>query len=198
MGKLLAAVLAVLILSVGIGVRAQEQATPEVLGTPDTALCATPLAEATGSPVLVEQAPETAATPGGVEPGDDIGLFACATPVGDPVGSPVVDAAATEPAVAAATEPAAAATIQVVSMVDMAFQPATFTIPANTDVTVSLTNNGVLVHNFAIDVVGVNSGDYTSGQAGSVVLNLPAGTYEFYCSVPGHKEIGMIGELTVQ
>jgi len=183
MGRLLAAVLAVIVLSVGIGVRAQEQATPEVLGTPDTALCATPLAEATGSPVLVEQAPETAATPGGVEPGDDIGLFACATPVSSPV---------------AATEPAAAAATQVVSMVDMAFQPATFTIPADTDVTVSLTNNGVLVHNFTIDVNGIASGDYTSGQAGSLVLNLPAGTYQFYCSVPGHKDIGMIGELTVQ
>lgn len=196
MRRLIAIVVAALVLSVGIGVRAQDQATPEVLGTPDTALCATPLAEATGSPVMVEEAPETAATPGGVEPGDDIGLFPCATPVSDPIGSPAAaDAAATEPAAADAS---AAQTAPAVVMVDISFQPATFTIPANTDVTISLTNNGVLIHNLVIDELGINSGDYSNGQAGTVTINAPAGTYPFYCSVPGHKDIGMIGELTVQ
>ena len=185
MGRLIGAVVALLVLSVGIGVRAQEQATPEVLGTPDTALCATPLAEATGSPVVVEQAPETAATPGGVAPGDDIGLFPCATPVDDPIGSPAADASAAQSAPA-------------VVMVDIAFQPAALTIPADTEVTISLTNNGVLIHNFTVDELGINSGDYSSGQTGTVTINAPAGTYQFYCSIPGHKDIGMVGVLTVQ
>lgn len=193
MRRLIAAVVAVLVLSVGIGVRAQEQATPEVLGTPDTVLCATPLAAATGSPVVVEQAPETAATPGGVEPGDDIGLFPCAMPVDAPVGSPVA-ADATQPA----GDTTGAETAPAVVMVDMAFQPAKLTIPADTDVTISITNTGVLVHSFVIDALGIASGDYTSGQTGSVTVNAPAGTYQYYCAVPGHKDIGMIGELTVQ
>ena len=30
------------------------------------------------------------------------------------------------------------------------------------------------------------------------VINAPAGEYEFYCNIPGHKEAGMVGKLTVQ
>jgi uncharacterized cupredoxin-like copper-binding protein len=29
-------------------------------------------------------------------------------------------------------------------------------------------------------------------------LTLPAGTYTFYCSVPGHEQAGMKGTLTVR
>ncbi len=38
-----------------------------------------------------------------------------------------------------------------------------------------------------------------SGSSGTLRLKVPApGTYEFYCSVAGHKEAGMKGTLTVQ
>ncbi|MGI8484578.1 MAG: plastocyanin/azurin family copper-binding protein [Thermomicrobiales bacterium] len=29
-------------------------------------------------------------------------------------------------------------------------------------------------------------------------MNAKAGTYQYYCSVPGHKEAGMVGKLTVK
>jgi uncharacterized cupredoxin-like copper-binding protein len=36
------------------------------------------------------------------------------------------------------------------------------------------------------------------GDTGSATINAPAGTYEYYCNVPGHREAGMVGTLTVQ
>jgi len=33
---------------------------------------------------------------------------------------------------------------------------------------------------------------------GKLVKTLKAGTYKFYCSVPGHRQAGMEGTLTVQ
>ena len=90
-----------------------------------------------------------------------------------------------------------AATETTVTMVDIAFQPDSLTIPANTDVTVSLPNTGASLHNFSIDELGIDV-DVSPGDTGSATINAPAGTYEFYCNVPGHKEAGMLGTLTVQ
>jgi uncharacterized cupredoxin-like copper-binding protein len=40
----------------------------------------------------------------------------------------------------------------------------------------------------------------TVGQGGTstVSANLKRGRYTFYCSVPGHREGGMVGTLTVK
>ena len=48
---------------------------------------------------------------------------------------------------------------------------------------------GVGVDNIALD---------TATELGVAVINAPAGTYEYYCNVPGHKEAGMVGTLTSQ
>jgi uncharacterized cupredoxin-like copper-binding protein len=96
--------------------------------------------------------------------------------------------------VAAAGE-AAAMSAEVVSY-DIYFEPAEFSIPANTDVTVSLPNEGVTLHNFAIDALDI-SVDLTPGETEEVVINAPAGEYEYYCNVPGHKQAGMVGTLIV-
>ena len=85
-----------------------------------------------------------------------------------------------------------------VAMVDIAFQPAELTIPANMDVTISLPNQGAATHNFNVDDLDVHSGDVPSGQTGSVTINARPGDYTYYCNVPGHKEAGMVGTLHVK
>jgi uncharacterized cupredoxin-like copper-binding protein len=90
---------------------------------------------------------------------------------------------------------AAAMTVDVVAQ-DIFFEPKELTIPANTDVTVNLPNEGAAPHNFSIDALGIDV-DIAPGATEQVVINAPAGEYEYYCNVPGHKEAGMVGTLTV-
>jgi plastocyanin len=66
------------------------------------------------------------------------------------------------------------------------------------DVTIDFQNNEPLEHDVAVaDSSGKVLGKtdlVTSGSA-STSINLPAGTYAFYCTVPGHREAGMLGSL---
>jgi uncharacterized cupredoxin-like copper-binding protein len=121
----------------------------------------------------------------------DAASGAAATPAGGtaeaPSGSPTGGTA--PPAQGAATP-------VTITSHDIFFEPTELTIPANTDVTISLPNEGAAAHNFSIDDLGV-SVDLPPGETQEVVINAPAGTYEFYCNVPGHKEAGMVGTLTV-
>jgi uncharacterized cupredoxin-like copper-binding protein len=96
----------------------------------------------------------------------------------------------------AATEGAETGTALEVLSYDIYFDPTELMITANTDVTVTLPNDGVTLHNFAIDELGIDV-DIAPGATEEVVINAPAGTYEYYCNVPGHKQAGMKGTLTV-
>lgn len=82
-------------------------------------------------------------------------------------------------------------------MIDIAFEVTQFEIPANTDTVVTLINHGVLQHNFVIDELGIASPLFNGGESGSITINAPAGTYQYYCSVVGHAEVGMVGTLTI-
>jgi uncharacterized cupredoxin-like copper-binding protein len=115
-------------------------------------------------------------------------------PASSPVASPVVGAAGCPDDAAGGS----AATAITIAMTEFAFDPAQFAIPANTDVTATLTNSGALPHDFTIDRAGVSSEEVQAGGSTTVTLNLPPGTYEFHCSVPGHASLGMTGTLTVE
>ncbi len=80
---------------------------------------------------------------------------------------------------------------------DIYFEPKELSIPADTDVKVSLPNAGVTLHNFSIDALKI-SVDIDPGATEETTINAPAGTYEYYCNVPGHKAAGMVGTLTVK
>lgn len=84
-----------------------------------------------------------------------------------------------------------------VEMVDIAFEPNAFTISADTPTRIELPNTGALPHDFTIDKLDIHV-DVAPGESSEVTINAPAGTYEYYCSVPGHKEAGMVGVMTVE
>ncbi len=106
----------------------------------------------------------------------------------DPAAAPAPQPAAT---------PAAVAAPVTIEGVDTDWNPNQVTIPANTDVTVSIPNNGLTFHAFVIEELGIKI-DMDPGQLQDIGINAPAGTYEFICDVPGHAELGMVGTLTVQ
>ena len=68
-------------------------------------------------------------------------------------------------------------------------------------VTINFDNKQPLQHDVAVaDSSGKVLGQtnlVSSGTANATV-NLTAGTYTFYCTVPGHREAGMEGTLTVK
>ena|SRR5215211_2562812 len=84
-----------------------------------------------------------------------------------------------------------------IDLVDIGFDPKGFTIPANTPTVVTIVNKGAAVHNLTIDALNVYSGDLQPGQSMTLTIDAPAGTYTFYCTIPGHREAGMAGTLTV-
>jgi plastocyanin len=55
-------------------------------------------------------------------------------------------------------------------------------------------------HDFCLEQDGSEVGctDVISGDSDALEVDLESGEYTFYCSVPGHREGGMEGTLTVQ
>lgn len=99
------------------------------------------------------------------------------------------------------------------------FTPDSWTAPANEDVTVSLPNDGALVHEYVILKQGVTISseadlpeteeelladfvfteeEVAVGGTGELDFNLPAGTYQIICAIPSHFDAGMEGTLTVE
>jgi uncharacterized cupredoxin-like copper-binding protein len=90
--------------------------------------------------------------------------------------------------------------IEVLGTNGLAFQPDSFTVPAGQEVTVELTSEDQVEHDFVIedangdiDVVHADAGETATG---TFTIDA-AGTYEFFCAVPGHRAAGMDGTLTV-
>ncbi|MCC6315668.1 MAG: cupredoxin domain-containing protein [Thermomicrobiales bacterium] len=114
--------------------------------------------------------------------------------------APVAEAATPAEGAAEAEQAAAPTAAQefTVTSHDIFFDPKELTIPAGQEVTVHLPNEGAAPHTFSIDALKV-SVDQAPGETDvQTSINAPAGTYEYYCNVPGHKEAGMVGTLTAQ
>jgi uncharacterized cupredoxin-like copper-binding protein len=62
--------------------------------------------------------------------------------------------------------------------------------------TIRFTNGGAVDHDFSIDALHIHLVE-KPGKTGEVTLTLTPGTYTFFCAVPGHRQSGMQGMLTV-
>ncbi len=79
---------------------------------------------------------------------------------------------------------------------DIYFEPAEITAKAGT-VTFVLPNEGAAEHDFSIDELGI-AVNLPPGTTQTVEADIPAGTYQYYCNIPGHKDAGMVGTLVVE
>jgi plastocyanin len=82
----------------------------------------------------------------------------------------------------------------------LAYTTTTATAQAG-EVTVDFTNPQPLSHDVAIEDSGgkqVGATEVIGEGSDSTVVDLKSGQYTFYCSVPGHREAGMEGTLTVK
>ena len=78
------------------------------------------------------------------------------------------------------------------SMVDNAFEPASFTVASGA--TVKVTNDGEAPHNISVEGAGIDE-DVEAGQSTSVAFDLEPGDYTMFCEF--HRAAGMEGALTV-
>lgn len=100
---------------------------------------------------------------------------------------------ATSQPVASASQPSGTGIS--VDAAEFGFTPDTIDLPAGSEATVTLTNKGTVEHDITVDALGVKI-FAKPGQTVSGTVTAKAGTYEFYCSVPGHKQAGMVGTIT--
>jgi uncharacterized cupredoxin-like copper-binding protein len=114
-------------------------------------------------------------------------------------GTPTAGVASPEasPAASPMASPAADTGVAI-EMSEFYFEPSIFTVPADTDITITLTNKGLVGHDFVIASPPVSSPMVDAGETVTFTLNLPAGSYEFICSVEGHADAGMYGRVTAE
>ena len=86
-------------------------------------------------------------------------------------------------------------------MGEMYFDPDSVSADGGSSLTINFDNAGNQLHDFTIDDL---SGERVhvevpSGEEDSVTLDIPGDVdeIEFYCSVPGHRDAGMEGTISV-
>lgn len=78
------------------------------------------------------------------------------------------------------------------------FTPATMTVKEGDKVRIVFKNTGGL-HDFVIDEFNVATKQINGGEEETVeFVASKSGTYEYYCSVGKHRQMGMKGTLTVE
>lgn len=80
---------------------------------------------------------------------------------------------------------------------EMGFKLSQTTVPSGT-VVFTITNTGVLPHDFSFGSAGGGTPMLEPGQSATLTVKFPKpGKYTYICTVEGHQESGMIGSLTV-
>jgi plastocyanin len=80
---------------------------------------------------------------------------------------------------------------------DFGFDPDEITAEPGEDLAIALTSEDIL-HDFTIDELDAHVAADAGETAEGGISDLEPGTYTYYCSVPGHREAGMEGTLTVE
>ncbi len=81
----------------------------------------------------------------------------------------------------------------------LAYTVSSATAPAG-QLTLDTPNKSSTPHNISLEGPGVSKQGpiIANGKTSSITVDLKAGKYTFYCSVPGHRQAGMQGTLTVK
>ncbi len=106
-------------------------------------------------------------------------------------------APATQPAPSA--EPEAAGSVVDVIGAEFSFAPDALAVQPGQELTVRLENIGAVEHNLEITEWDVLV-EAAPGQTSEVTFTVPAdasGALEFFCNIAGHREAGMVGELSI-
>ena len=81
--------------------------------------------------------------------------------------------------------------------IDIDYEAAPETVPAG-EIPITLVNNGSAVHDVTFDELDETVVTANGGETAEGTTTLEAGEFTYYCSIPGHREAGMEGTLTVE
>ena len=99
----------------------------------------------------------------------------------------------------ATQSPATGVTEINVSGNEFSFSPASINVKAGERVKITFRNIGRAPHNLVLEGLGITTKTINGGQTDIVEFIAPsAGTYSFFCSIPGHRSAGMEGSLKVE
>lgn len=87
----------------------------------------------------------------------------------------------------------------VVTGEDYSFSETNLTVSEGDVVRITFVNGGEMPHDWVLDEFGAATEILQAGE--EEVIEFTAGdpgTYEYYCSVGNHRELGMVGTLTVE
>ena len=126
-----------------------------------------------------------------------LAVAACGSASATPV--PASSSAASAPAASTPAGSAAATDATPITVRDFKFD--TPDVAVTGDVALAVTNAGPTIHDLTIrDAAGTVLGeteDLKAGASETLTIDLPAGTYVIFCSLPGHESLGIKGTLTV-
>ena len=86
-----------------------------------------------------------------------------------------------------------------VSLTEFAITPSRIDAPAGRPFTIHVSNNGTAVHTFTFAGGGrtFDTGNVQPGATADLpVPALPSGNYQAFCSIPGHRDLGMVASIT--
>jgi plastocyanin len=180
-GKTAAETAAVAKSQIPFGANTPDTAAPEATGTSSTPAASTP---ATSTPTSSTPATSTPAASTPAKP----------KPKKSPTATTGTPAPASSPAASAATTLKLAAN----PAGQLAYNTKQLSAKAG-KVTIEMTNMAPVEHDVAVAQGSTIEGQTPVFMGGtkSVTLTLKPGTYTFYCTVPGHRQAGMEGTLTV-
>jgi nitrite reductase (NO-forming) len=84
-----------------------------------------------------------------------------------------------------------------VDATEFKFTPAEYKLAGPGTLTVNLANKGAVEHDFSIECVKGKAYARAGGQGSGTFELAEKGTYTVFCSIPGHKEAGMVATLLV-
>jgi FtsP/CotA-like multicopper oxidase with cupredoxin domain len=86
-----------------------------------------------------------------------------------------------------------------VTLADFTISPSAISVPAGQPIEFTVMNHGLSPHSFAVDVADQTFETDLIDPNGEATLDVPAleaGAYQAYCTVPGHKDLGMVATVT--
>jgi uncharacterized cupredoxin-like copper-binding protein len=102
-----------------------------------------------------------------------------------------------------------------VDMIEFAFEPSSYSVPAGAEVNLALSNSGALEHEWVLMNAGTQASapfdendegniyweqELNPGESGTFTFTAPEnpGEYQVVCGTAGHLEAGMVGTLIVE